>query len=102
MTANRRIVARTSLTLDGYASGPEGVAGDSWLYEHAGEPATAEYFEGIWRGADTILPGRTDYEGFHAVWPDVARDGRTDPRARDLGRWLDVTEQSESRPRGRA
>ena len=86
MTANRRIVARTSQTLDGYTSGPEGVAGDSRLYEHAGEPATAEYFEGIWRGADTVVLGGTDNEGFHAVWPDVTRDGRTDPRGRDLGR----------------
>ena len=34
-----------------------------------GRPATAEYFEGIWRGADTILLGRSNYEGFHAVCP---------------------------------
>ena len=65
----RRIVAWTSLTLDGYTSGPDGPEGDGWLYEHAGRPATAEYFEGIWRGADTIVLGRTNYEGFHSVWP---------------------------------
>jgi dihydrofolate reductase len=93
MTATRRIVAWTSLTLDGYTSGPEGVSGDSWLYEHAAQPTTAEYFEGIWRGADTIVLGRTNYEGFHSVWPDITRDERTDPRTRDLGRWLDATEK---------
>jgi dihydrofolate reductase len=93
MTANRRIVAWTSVTLDGYTSGPEGPAGDTWLHEHAGQPATAEYFEGIWRGADTILLGRSNYEGFHAVWPAITRDDRTDPRTRDLGRWLDSTEK---------
>ena len=49
----RPIVAWTSVTLDGYTSGPDGPTGDAWLYEHAGQPATAEYFEGIWRGADT-------------------------------------------------
>ena len=69
MTATRRIVAWTSLTLDGYTSGPDGTSGDSWLYEHAGEPSTAEYFEGIWRGADTIVLGRTNYEGFYSVGP---------------------------------
>jgi dihydrofolate reductase len=93
MTGTRRIVAWTSLTLDGYTSGPDGPAGDTWLHEHAGHPATAEYFEGIWRAADTILLGRTNYEGFHAVWPDMTRDERTDPRTRDLGRWLNATEK---------
>lgn len=93
MTATRRIVAWTSLTLDGYTSGPEGVGGDDWLYEHAGQPATAEYFEGIWRGADTIVLGRTNYEGFYSVWPGITRDEATDPRTRDLGRWLDATEK---------
>jgi dihydrofolate reductase len=93
MTTTRRIVAWTSLTLDGYTSGPDGPAGDTWLYEHAGQPQTAEYFEGIWRGADTILLGRRNYEGFHAVWPAMTRDERTDPRTRDLGRWLDATEK---------
>ena len=50
-----------------------------------GRPATAEYFEGIWRGADTILLGRSNYEGFHAVARhDPPRAHR--PRTRDLGR----------------
>jgi dihydrofolate reductase len=93
MSATRRIVAWTNLTLDGYTSGPQGASGDTWLYEHAGQSATAEYFEGIWRGADTIVLGRTNYEGFCSVWPDMTRDERTDPRTRDLGRWLDATEK---------
>ena len=93
MSAPRRIVAWTSLTLDGYTSGPQGVSGDTWLYEHAGQPATLEYFEGIWRGADTIVLGRTNYEGFFSVWPDITRAEATDPRTRDVGRWLDATEK---------
>ena len=93
MTDTRRIVAWTSLTLDGYTSGPDGPAHDTWLYEHAAQSATAEYFEGIWRGADTIVLGRINYEGFHSVWPAMTRDERTDPRTRDLGRWLDATEK---------
>ena len=52
-----------------------------------------EYFEGIWRGADTIVVGRIAYEGFDLVWPAMTRDERTDPRTRDLGRWLDATEK---------
>jgi dihydrofolate reductase len=37
--------------------------------------------------------GRTNYEGFYSVWPAMTRDPSTDPRTRDLGRWLDATEK---------
>lgn len=93
MTTNRRIIGWTSVTLDGYTSGPEGPAGDQWLYEHAGQPATSEYFEGIWRGADTIVLGRNNYEGFYAVWPGITADKTMDARTRELGRWLERTEK---------
>jgi dihydrofolate reductase len=93
MSEPRRIVAWTNVTLDGYTSGPEGPEHDTWLYEHVSLPATQEYFEGIWRGADTIVLGRVNYEGFYSVWPGITRDERTDPRNRDLGRWLDATEK---------
>ncbi|WP_026152353.1 dihydrofolate reductase family protein [Actinopolyspora halophila] len=87
------MVAWAGVSLDGYTSGPKGPAGDTWLHEQATHPRTAEYFEGIWRGADTILLGRTNYEGFHSVWPGITRDENTDPRTRELGRWLDATEK---------
>ena len=91
--SERRIVAWTSVTLDDYTSGPDGPEHDAWLYEHAGRPQTIEYFEGVWRGTDTIVVGRIAYEGFYSVWPAMTRDERTDPRTRDLGRWLDATEK---------
>jgi dihydrofolate reductase len=40
-----------------------------------------------------MVLGRTNSEGFHSVWPAMTRDERTDPRTRDLGRWLDATEK---------
>jgi dihydrofolate reductase len=91
--SGRRRERAGRVSLDGYTSGPDGPAHDGWLYEHVGRPATAEYFEGIWRGADTIVLGRTNYEGFYAVWPDMTRDPSTDARTRDVGRWLDATEK---------
>jgi dihydrofolate reductase len=90
---DRRLVAWASITMDGCTSGPEGTAHDTWLYEHAGREETAAYFEGIWRGASTALLGRTNYVGFHSVWPGITRDPATDERTRDLGRWLDSVEK---------
>ncbi len=63
------------------------------MHEHALRPQSAAYYEGIWRGADTALLGRVNYEGFHSVWPATTRDPATDPRTRDLGRWLDAVEK---------
>lgn len=91
--SDRRIVAWASVTMDGYTSGPRGPQHDTWLYEHAQQEQTAAYFETVWRGASTALLGRTNYEGFHSVWPGITRDPATDPRTRDLGRWLDSVEK---------
>ncbi|GAA1589229.1 dihydrofolate reductase family protein [Kribbella sancticallisti] len=89
----RRVVAWTSLSLDGCTSGPRGTQYDTWLYEHAGHEQTGAYFESIWRGADTALLGRTNYEGFASVWPGITRDPATDDRTRALGQWLDSVEK---------
>jgi dihydrofolate reductase len=90
---SRRVVTWASISIDGYTSGPGGPQQDTWLYEHATKKESAEYFEGVWRGADTAVLGRTNYEGFHAVWPGITRDPATDPRTRELGRWLDSVEK---------
>jgi dihydrofolate reductase len=84
----RRVMVQCTISIDGYSSGPGGPEHDTWLYEHAMRPATGEYFEGIWRGSSTALMGRNNYVGFHSVWPGITADPATDPRTRDLGRWL--------------
>lgn len=84
----RRALAWCTVSIDGYSSGPGGPQHDDWLYEHVMQPATAEYFEGIWRGCSTVMLGRNNYAGFQGVWPGIAADPATDPRTRDLGRWL--------------
>ena len=86
--SERRVMAWCTVSIDGYSSGPRGPEHDTWLYEHVMRPASGEYFEGIWRGCDTALLGRNNYLGFHAVWPGITADPATDPRTRDLGRWL--------------
>ncbi|MBA3410841.1 MAG: hypothetical protein H0U15_08375 [Geodermatophilaceae bacterium] len=70
----RRIVAWTSLTLDGHTNGPDGPARDTWQHEHALQPQTADYFEGTWRGADAILLGRNNFEDLCPMRPAMTRD----------------------------
>ena len=95
MTENRarRVVAWASVSMDGCTSGPGGPEHDQWLYEHAGHEQTSAYFEGIWRGADTALLGRTNYEGFYSVWPGITRDPEMPARVRQLGAWIDAVEK---------
>ena len=90
----RRIRAQCSVSIDGYSSGPGGTAEDTWLYEHAGQESNAAHFEGIWRGCSTALMGRTNYEGFHSVWPGITADPATDQRTRALGTWLNEVDKA--------
>jgi dihydrofolate reductase len=89
----RRVVAWVTISMDGYTSGPGGPAQDTWLHEHVRRVSAAAHFEGIWRGASTIVVGRTNYEGFYSVWPGITADPATDPRTRDLGAFLNTVEK---------
>lgn len=92
-TTDRRVVAWVSISLDGYSSGPRGPEGDAWLHEKAMLDQTSAYFESVWRGADTAVMGRTNYEGFYSVWPGITRDPATSDRLREIGLWLDSVEK---------
>ena len=89
----RRVVAWFTTSIDGYTSGPGGPAEDIWLHEHVRRASSAAHFEGIWRGASTVVVGRTNYEGFYSVWPGITADPGTDPRTRDLGVFLNTVEK---------
>ncbi len=91
--SERRVMTWCGISLDGYSSGPGGPEHDSWLHEWAMRPVTLEYFEGIWRGCDAALMGRNNYVGFHSVWPGITEDPATDPRTREIGRWLNSVEK---------
>jgi dihydrofolate reductase len=89
----RRVVAWVTISMDGYTSGPQGPAHDTWLHEHVNREPSAAHFEGVWRSASTVLVGRTNYEGFYSVWPAITADPDTDPRTRDLGVFLNAVEK---------
>jgi len=89
----RRVVAWVTISMDGYTSGPGGPEHDTWLYEHVRREPSAAHFEGTWRGASTVVLGRTNYEGFYSVWPAITADPDTDSRTRDLGLFLNSVEK---------
>jgi dihydrofolate reductase len=96
--SERKVIAHVAVSIDGFTSEPEG--GMNWIFEHAVHEQTAAHFAGIWRGATTVLLGRTNYEGFHGVWPAVAKDpdiGWFPPssaaRQHDFAVWLDAVEK---------
>ncbi len=90
-TGPRRVVAEMTTSLDGFVAGPGGDM--SWLVETALDVRCASAFEGFYRGTDTVVLGRRNYEGFHGYWPPVADDPEADPRSRDLSRWLTAVDK---------
>ncbi|ASU84299.1 dihydrofolate reductase [Nocardiopsis gilva YIM 90087] len=87
--AQRKLVAWVHVSMDGFTAGPDGAM--DWLVEHAIE--MMESFEGVWRGASTVLLGRRNYQGFSQFWPTVAKNPESPARDRDLAVWLDDVEK---------
>ncbi len=58
----RKLIANVTLSIDGFSAGPGGDMG--WLVEHSVHDQMTTYFAGVWSGADTVLLGRSNYEGF--------------------------------------
>ena len=89
--ARRKLIANVTLSIDGFSAGPNGDM--SWLVEHSVHDQMTTYFAGVWSGADTVLLGRNNYEGFHGFWPSVAADPNGVGRAYDMAVWLDRVEK---------
>lgn len=94
----RKVIAHIAMSIDGAVA--EAGGGMGWIGEHAVNPETAAYFEGIWRGASTALLGRVNYEGFFGFWPAVAKDPNigwfpadSAPRHHDMAVWMDAVEK---------
>lgn len=91
-TAGRKVGAEVTVSMDGYSgTGPEDDM--SWGMAHIASEQSELYYEGIWRGVSTALLGRTNWEGFTAVWPAITSDPGSSARTRDLGNWLATVEK---------
>ncbi|MGH8964403.1 MAG: dihydrofolate reductase family protein [Actinomycetes bacterium] len=90
--AVRRVGAEVTVSMDGYSgTGPDDDM--SWAMAHIASGQSELHYEGIWRGVSTALLGRTNWEGFTAVWPAITNDPTSSPRTRDLGNWLAMVEK---------
>jgi dihydrofolate reductase len=73
----RKLIVSNIVSLDGYYEGPSKNVMDLFGYRLEAYPAD-ESFDAYnaerLRAADTLLLGRTSYEGFKSYWPPVAED----------------------------
>lgn len=92
--SERRVRVLCSISIDGFSSGRGGPGTDTWLHHHAVQETTATQMAGLYTGCSTALMGRTNYQGFHAVWPGITADPASNPRTKALGTWLATVEKA--------
>lgn len=72
----RTLFVTSFISLDGVVEAPGGEAGyrhTGWTFDIAEDPTMYEFKSEETLGTDTLLLGRTTYEGFSEAWP--SRDG---------------------------
>jgi dihydrofolate reductase len=84
----RKLIVTNAMSLDGYYEGPgKNVMA---LFDYRWDYPTDESFDVYnaqrLRAADTLLLGRTSYEGFKSFWPSVADDPNATPIQREISR----------------
>ena len=84
----RKLVVCNIVTLDGYYEAPGKDVMPLFEYRHAypDDESFDLYNAERLRAADTLLLGRTSYEGFKAYWPPVADDPDASPANREVSR----------------
>jgi dihydrofolate reductase len=77
----RKLIVANIVSLDGYHEGP-GKDVMALPFDEAFDEYNAERL----RAADTLLLGRTSFEGFRSYWPPVADDPDARPVVREISR----------------
>jgi dihydrofolate reductase len=92
----RKLIVSNIMSLDGYYEGPAKNVMDLFAYRLGAYP-TDDSFDAYnaerLRSADTLLVGRTSYEGFKGYWPPVADDPDAPPVAREISRLNNAIEK---------
>jgi dihydrofolate reductase len=85
----RKLIVSNIMSLDGYFEGPGKnvmVLFDYRLEAYPMDESFDVYNAERLRAADTLLLGRTSYEGFKGYWPSVADDPNAPPITREISR----------------
>lgn len=77
----RKLVVCNIVSLDGFFSGPGGN-----VMAMPFDAGFSDYNAERLRAADTLLLGRTSYEGFRSYWPAIADDVKQPPVEREISR----------------
>lgn len=77
----RKLIVANIISVDGYYEGPNG---DVMALPF--DAKFSEYNAERLRSADTLLLGRTSFEGFQSYWPRVADDPTQAPVEREISR----------------
>src|SRR5215211_6298933 len=84
----RKLIVSNMMSLDGYYEGPG--KNVMVLFDYRRDYPTDESFDAYnaerLRAADTLLLGRTSYDGFKGFWPSVADDPNATPLQREISR----------------
>jgi dihydrofolate reductase len=92
----RKLIVSNIVSLDGYYEGPGKNVMDLFAYRLGAYPMDDSfdaYNAERLRSADTLLVGRTSYEGFKSYWPPVADDFDAPPVAREISRLNNAIEK---------
>ncbi len=85
----RKLIVCNIMSLDGYYAGPNNNVMDLFAYRFTAYP-TDESFDVYnaerLRAADTLLLGRTSFDGFRSFWPPVADDPSATRINREISR----------------
>ncbi|MDQ3655181.1 MAG: dihydrofolate reductase family protein [Chloroflexota bacterium] len=85
----RKLIVSNIMSLDGFYEGPGKnvmVLFDYRLNEDRPDESVEAYSAERLRAADTLLFGRTSFEGFKDFWPSVAEDESATPIQREVSR----------------
>jgi len=85
----RKLIVCNIMSLDGYYEGPGKnvmVLFDYRLDAYPTDESFDAYNAERLRAADTLLLGRTSYDGFKGYWPSVANDPSASPTTREISR----------------
>ncbi len=92
----RKLIVSNIVSLDGYYEGPAKNVMDLFGYRlgvYLEDDSFDTYNAERLRSADTLLVGRTSYEGFKSYWPPVADDPDAPLVAREISRLNNAIEK---------